>query len=150
MLLLGVLLVYTAVQMYRKDTGLDLKQTTRVNGCVIRVFDTTKVTDNEVLQDRRILAFQLNNVSQILGEYHPSQDYTALKKILTPGSAVTVYYKPNSFNEVNLDVYQMEKNNQVILDYKDYEKKTWFVIILIGALGAGMLASAVPRLCKKG
>lgn len=149
MLIMGVLLVYTAIQMYRKDTGLDLKQTTRVSGRIVRVFDTTRVTDNEMLDDHHILGFQLDNVPQLLGEFNSSQDYTALKKVLVPGTEVTVYYKPNRFNEVNLDVYQLEQGNQVILDYKDYEKTSWFVILIIGLLGVGLLAGVAGRLWQK-
>lgn len=80
--------------------------------------------------DSEVFYFSLKGLNQELGTYHISRDYSLLLQELNVGYKVKVYYKKSSSSGINLDVYQIEKGNIVILDKEQFEEQGRAVIYI--------------------
>ncbi len=148
-IIMGLVLVYVASKMYQRDIGVNLKDTTRVQGIITRAFDTTDTEEADLFDKKRIFAFQVSGVAQTMGTSERAEDYDKAKAALTPGTAITMYYRPNAFSAPNTDIYQLEKGNEIIIDYKNQEKSSWWVAIIVGLLALYMIVAGIVGLVKK-
>jgi hypothetical protein len=146
---LSGVMIAASVKMFRKDVGLDLNDTTKIEGHLTKAYTTIRQTGGNGVKSRTVFAFNLSNVSQTLGAYRPSQDYTTLLQQLQLGDTVTVYYKPNTTDSINIDVYQIEKSGAVVLGYEGYEKNHRFAAILCGVLGTFSLLLGTRQIIKE-
>jgi hypothetical protein len=71
-----------------------------------------------------------------LGVYRMSKDYQDLLRKFNIGDTVTVYYRDNNnrSENINIDLVQVERNGQILLDKKEYERKE-SSLIYIGLIG---------------
>jgi len=100
---------------------------------------------------RKSLSFyiRLKGTNKNIGVYRMTKNYEDLLDKLTIGDTVTAYYRENS-NEsenINIDLVQVERNGQTVLDKKEYEKKE-SALIYIG-LTAGFLTILLSYLYYK-
>jgi hypothetical protein len=86
-----------------------------------------------------VLAFKLDNLDQTLGIYNPSHDYSDLLDLLHVGDTVTVYYRPLSTNPIDIDVFQVEENKRIIVDYADYSKNYSVASTTVAIFGSILL-----------
>ena len=148
-LIMGLILVFVTIKIYQRDIGLELKDTTRVQGVITRAFDTTDTEEADLFDKKRIFAFQVSGVPQTMGTSERATDYDKVRAALKPGTPITMYYRPNGFSAPNMDIYQLEKGNEIIIDYKNQEKSSGWVAIMIGLLAIYMTVAGIVGLLKK-
>jgi hypothetical protein len=107
----------------------------------------TTITEIPVVgKPKDILYFTFNGLGKKLGIYHNTKaDYDFYLDKIVPGDRVKVYYDEfgsETMENINLHVYQLEKNGEVLLD-KDKLNKTDRQVGLI-LYGVGLLCSIVP------
>jgi len=140
-LLFGGLLIAVTFKFYKKDINLDFKDVDKINGTVV----TSKVTEKSSIVGGKtsvkgiVFNFRLNNSDENFGVHRPSQNYSDLIESIKPGDTISVFYRKQNNNDLNLDVYQIEKNKAILQDYKTrnttYKKLSW----LTGILGFGLV-----------
>ena len=86
--------------------------------------------------DKNVFSFTLNGLNEILGIYNSSQNYDSYLTSMKVGDEVTVYFKAKNTSQINIDVYQIEKGNTIILELNDYSlrNKIGSLIALIGGI----------------
>lgn len=146
---LSGLMLAASIKMFRRDIGLNLEETTKAKGQLKKAYTTTRQTGGQGLKSRTVFAFNMENVEQTLGAYRPSQDYSALMQKLQVGDTITVYYSPNASDAINIDVYQIEKSGEVVLDYDGYDKNHRFAAILCGIFGSIFLLIGIRQVVKQ-
>jgi len=78
---------------------------------------------------------KLKDLNQTLAVYNPQQKYGSLDNNLYVGDTVKVFYKhSNLVDKLNLETFQIEKNNQRILNSQDFQgrEQIAFYITLVG------------------
>ena len=89
---------------------------------------------------RRTLASQvfyikLKGLNEILAVYNPKQIYSDLENNLYVGDTIKVFYnKSNQAEKLNLETFQIEKNDQQIINSQDFQgrERIGFYISFIG------------------
>ncbi len=90
-----------------------------------------------------VFYISLKGLDEDLGIYRMSKNYTDLLEQLNIGDKVTVYYRPSKNKEnINIDLIQVEKNNKIIIDKNEYEKKESSLIYIGIVAGLGTLLMA--------
>ncbi|MEG0760388.1 hypothetical protein [Chryseobacterium sp.] len=71
-----------------------------------------------------IFYIKLQGLDQTLGVYNPRQEYKILNENIEIGNTLRVYFK-YSFNlqEININTFQIEKNNKILLKKDDYQSR---------------------------
>lgn len=146
---LSGLMITASVKMFRRDVGQHLNEANKVKGQITKAYPANRKTGGNGLNSRTVFAFNLSTVNQTLGAYRPSQDYTSLAQQLHVGDTITVYYRPSAADEINIDVYQIEKGGSVVLDYDSYEKNHSFAAILCGVFGAVSLLFGIRQIIRE-
>jgi len=82
----------------------------------------------------KVFYVDIYGLEQRLGVYRMSKNYETILKKLHTGDTITVYYKKQNPCDVNIDLVQIEKNDVVLLDKKEYVKKET-TLIWLGLLG---------------
>jgi len=133
--------------MYKQGVNIDLHQTTKIKGQI----SSAGVAYRTAGRAHRIpvFAFTLDDLSQRLGVYQPSRNYTTLSNQLTIGDTVIVYYRPRLNDAIDIDVYQIEKNGHVVVDYASYSHNHAMASFWIAALGLLLLLYGIYQLFKK-
>ncbi len=79
---------------------------------------------------------KLEGLNQTLAVYNPQQEYGSLNNSLYIGDTVKVFYKHSNLpDKLNLMTFQIEKNNQEILnsqDFQDRERITFYITLVVG------------------
>lgn len=78
---------------------------------------------------------KLKDLNQTLAVYNPQQNYGSLDNSLYVGDTVKVFYKhSNLVDKLNLETFQIEKNNREILNSQDFQgrERIAFYITLAG------------------
>jgi hypothetical protein len=138
-ILAGIMLL-AAGKMYFVDGGVDLDKNYNITGQIITAYKTTRTT--KYYGNLPVFAFTLNNYDHTLGAYRPSGNYKKLLENLKPGDTVTVYFKPRPNDKINIDVYQIKKAGQVVLDYGSYRRNHKAVAVFVGILAALIIVLA--------
>jgi hypothetical protein len=84
----------------------------------------------------------IDGLTQPLGIYRQEGNYKELVDEIQPGDIVTVYYIGKSADsDINIDLVQIEKNGQIIVDQKEFKKKESFLIyigLIAGLFSVGL------------
>jgi hypothetical protein len=88
--------------------------------------------------DPTVFYIRLVGLNETLGIYRMNGDYQGLINELKPGDQVTVYYDSKPNDDVNIDLVQIEKDDKIIVDSKEFKKKE-SALIYIGLI-AGLLS----------
>jgi hypothetical protein len=90
----------------------------------------------------RVFYVTIEGLTETLGIYRKEGNYSGLVKEIQPGDNITIYYLGKSTNEtINIDLVQLEKNGEIIVDQKEFKKKESFLIYLgltLGLLSVGL------------
>lgn len=91
-----------------------------------------------------VFYLSLNGLDENLGVYRMSKEYDDLLKKIKIGERVKVYYQKsnNKTENINIDLIQVEKDDQILISKNEYERKESFLIYigLIGGLGTLFMA----------
>ena len=148
-LVLASTMLLAAGKMYFVDGCVDLDKTYKITGQITTAYKATRRTTGKYSSNIPVFAFTLNKYDQTLGAYRPSGNYKNLFENLKPGDTVTVYFKPRPKDKLNIDVYQIEKAGQVVLDYDSYKRNHKGVAIFIGILATLMIVLATKIIRTK-
>lgn len=93
----------------------------------------------------------LKNYDKKLGVYRMVKDYQDLLNKFNIGDSLTVYFRDNDnkTENINIDLVQVEKGNQILLDKKEYEQKESSLIYL-GLVASIFTIILLYRFYKKG
>lgn len=83
----------------------------------------------------QVFYLKLEGLKQTLAVYNPQLEYGSLDNSLYVGDTVKVFYNhSNLVGKLNLETFQIEKNNQRILNSQDFQsrERIAFYIALIG------------------
>ncbi|MFT3843805.1 MAG: hypothetical protein QM725_02035 [Lacibacter sp.] len=93
---------------------------------------------------------ELSGVDKKLGVYRMRKNYDDLIKLFNVGDTVRAYFRNNSNQQenINIDLVQVEKGNQILLPKKEYERKEGSLIYI--GLTFGILTVILSFLYYKG
>ena len=100
-----------------------LQKAHEAEGVVERAF----ITERMIIDGRRykvpqtVFCFRLSNSSQNFAIHRSGGNYSDLQNGINVGDSLKVFYRISS-SEYNMDVYQVEKKNQILLAYETYKK----------------------------
>lgn len=100
-----------------------LKNASVVTGQVKYAFITERLTGGvKYKMPQTIFCFRLNNSEENFAVYRSNGNYTDLVRDIKPAQdKIKVYYSPGA-SQFNMDVYQIEKDTQVLYAYETYRK----------------------------
>lgn len=130
-----IILAIAAVYLYFSEANVDVRRSPKLKGKVERAYLTQySIPGGGTNKTVTIFAFKLDESPQMLGVYGSSEDYARLVKSVNVGDDVTVYYMPSHRSGVDLDVFQIEKGNAIMLDYEDYRHRSIVLSFYFGGL----------------
>ncbi len=117
----------------------DLNKVDKFEGIIIEKGITTNQTSTSgryrTTSNNKVFYLKLEGLNQTLAVYNPKQDYVSLDNSLYVGDTVKVFYNySNLVDKLNLETFQIEKNNQEILNSQDFQgrERIGFYITLLG------------------
>ena len=140
---LAALLFAAAIKGYR-DSIINLDQVDKFEGTVI---------DKDIVLKRgkinlNVFYFKLSGLSDRLASYNMKQDYKKLMDNINIGDQIQVYFKKSKSQSLNLDVIQIEKRGEIILDKNEF-RTTMGSLIYIGTVGGVLMLSVFLGLMIK-
>jgi hypothetical protein len=120
---LGLYLVTGSIFSIINDTNIDLAKSKYVIGRVTFV-DVRQIQNFTIrwTSYSRVFYFKLKNSNQNFAVHRTYEVYTDLQSNIKVGDTVEVYYR-SSIMDYNRHVFQVEKDGNILVDYKDYNEK---------------------------
>lgn len=88
-----------------------------------RISNNSSNVSGKLNLNSKILILKLSGTDEIFGIYNKEQNYELLNKKLSVNDSIKIYYNNKKTKNVNLDVFQIIKNNEVVYDSSEYIKK---------------------------
>jgi hypothetical protein len=110
----------TTTNISRNVTSYD-----SLNGKIIE----TKITENnssvagKYKLVSKVFTFKIEGNEKVFGVYNKEQNYDLLAKKLNLNDEVLVYFNDNNSTNLNLDIFQIEKKNEVVYSAAEYIEK---------------------------
>ena len=137
-LLLTAACFFVAYLMFQNG-WTDLNKVDKFEGIITEKGITTHQTStsghNRTTLTKQVFYIKLQGLNQKLAVYNPQQDYGSLAKSLNVGDMVKVFYNhSNLVDKLNLETFQIEKNQHEILNSQDFQgqERIAFYIAFIG------------------
>jgi len=140
---LTTLLFAAAIKGYWDSTA-DLNKVNKFEGTIV---DRDIVLKKDKV-NLKVFYFKLEGLNDRLASYNIKQDYQKLIDNLNVGDKITVYFKKSESQKLNLEVIQIEKRGQIILDKADFETKK-SSLIYIGTIGGTLMLGLFVGLILK-
>ena len=122
--LLGIVFLSLSIKQMIQHASRDLDKTVQITGIVESTqikTETVKVGVNPfILKKQKHLEIRLKSEKKSFGTYNPKQLYSEIQTELKPGKLISIHYYETK-NTTN-NIFQVESNNQLIINYKDYQK----------------------------
>ena len=142
--LLGIIFSSLSLKQMIQHTSRDLNKTTHITGIVESTQIKTeriKVGVNPfIIKKYKHLEIRLKSEKKSFGTYNPKQSYSELQTELKPGKLISIHYY-EAKNPTN-NIFQIESNNQLIVNYKDYQKNEKIADIIGVLLGIAFMLVA--------
>ena len=136
-----------AFGIYSTQLNRDLTKVDKTTGEVVLASEVMRDPGGTHSFPQKVFMFQLSNLEKPLGTYRPGQDYTKLIQNIKIGDTITVYYNKKIIdNNLNIEVYQIEKNNQVLQDYKSYAHNHLIAAVLLVLSGFILLIYGILKI----
>ncbi len=103
-----------------KDQSIDLKTLKTFTGRISSFGETIRTSGK---YRPKVFYVDIDGLEQRLGVYRMTRNYETILDKLNTGDTITVYYKNQNPCDVNIDLVQIEKNNAILLDKKEYLNK---------------------------
>lgn len=101
----------------------------------ITTYQTSTSGRYRTTRTNQVFYLKLEELNQTLAVYNPQQDYASLDNKLYVGDTIKVYYNhSNLVNKLNIETFQIEKNNQALLKSKNFQgsERIAFYSTLVG------------------
>jgi hypothetical protein len=118
--IIGLLSLISSFVTIIKDIHIDLSKSQIVAGQVTYA-DTKEIRSVGFrwMTFKPVFYFKLNNSTENFAIYRSYEGYEDLKSDIKIGDTIKVFYRP-SVDDYNRHVFQVEKGNKILEDYKDY------------------------------
>jgi hypothetical protein len=138
--LLGIMLIL----IYRgyKDQHIQLSNLERHTGKVISVGKTQRKASTST-----VFYMQLEGLSERVGLYRISKNYDDLINDIKIGDKITIYFKAQNGEDLNIELVQIEKEGKIVLDKSEYIAKQ-SSLIWVGSVGFILLGFTLFRILK--
>lgn len=138
------MLLALAIKGYQ-NTHIDLSKVEYTRGFVT----DHGITINKGNQlNQKVFYFKIYGNNERFASYNIDQEYTNLKANIRYGDFLKVYYKKTNSSGFNLNVIQIEKEGQILLNKSEYESKE-VALIYIGGIGGLLMLWVFIRLILK-
>ena len=99
------------------------------------ILNSSNVSGKSKIKNK-IFSLVIEHQEKPFGIYKSSGDYKDLASQINKNDFITIYFKNNPSTEINLDVFQIEKNNKIVYDLKNYiwKERLGGIIAFIGGL----------------
>ena len=124
-------LFFSLIRKGLRNQNINLEIEQRFIGKVKDVGETFHISSKF---KSKVFFLKLYGLDQKLEVYRRTMDYTSLTNQISIGDTVTVYYKGNRPANINIDLFQIEKRNKILLDKSEFEAQE-SNLIWIGAIG---------------
>ena len=120
--ILGVLCLTSSIVSFYKDINIELSKAKYVIGKVIYA-DSREVRNFSIRWTtyKHVYYFKLDNSKEDFAIHRSYERYEDLKSKIQIGDTLKVYYRP-TIADYNTNVFQVEKRNIILEDYKVYKK----------------------------
>ena len=140
LLLLGTLTIIRSFWGLTKDINLDITKSNAVIGEVSQA-GIKKIKEQTLKLDKykTVFAILLDNSKENFAVDRGISICKQLDTQIKIGDSIKIYYRPGS-GDFNTHVFQIERNNIVLIGYKDYSRKELGMIIsgfIFGVLVTG-------------
>ena len=122
-----------------KNSNINLNEIESKIGIVKEVGITQRIGSKD--EKSKVFFIQFNNLEKKLGVYRMSKKYSELLENINLEDEIKVYYKSNrnKRENVNIDLVQIEKHGNIILQKNEYENKQSFLIYIGLFFGIGTI-----------
>jgi hypothetical protein len=135
----SIIFFVAAWAIITSNVNLDLAKVDPISGRVTSVGNATRVTKKYSIH-QKIFRFTLDDYHYAFDAFRPSQDYSNLESHIKVSDTIKVYFYKWRDDDSVTDIYQIEKNGQVILDYKSYNQNFTFLGVFLILAGLFILA----------
>jgi hypothetical protein len=130
LLSLGVLLIARSFWGLFKDINVDISKSNSILGKVSQAdIRTIKESTLKLDKDKTVFAIQLDNSDEKFAVDRGISVCDLLNSQIKMGDSIKIYYRSGT-GDFNTHIFQIEKNNTVIINARDYSKKESGMIAL--------------------
>ena len=150
-LIFSGLLIAVTVKFYNKDININLAKVDKVSGIVTNcgVTEKSSTIGGNTKVKGTVFFINLDSSNQTFATYRSEQNYSTLIQKIKIGDTVSIFYRERQDNDLNLDVYQIEENGQVLQDYQSYNSNYKKLSWLTGIFGLGLLTFGIWQYFKQ-
>ena len=123
-LILGLLALTSSIVAFIKDVNIDLSKSRFVVGQVVYA-DSREIRKFglRLTTFKHVFYFKLNNSNENFVIQRSYEGYEDLKSEIKIGDTLKVYFRP-SIADYNTHVFQVEKADRILEDYKNYKENS--------------------------
>jgi hypothetical protein len=123
LLIIGLLSLTSSFIAWTSDTNIQLSKAKSIIGQVTYA-DTREIekANFRYKSYKRVFYFKIKNSDQNFAIYRSYEGYEDLKSEIHAGDTLKIYYRESSL-DYNTHIFQVEKDNKVLQDYKDYQNQ---------------------------
>lgn len=105
------------------DINVDLSKSKHVIGQVVDT-DVREISSINIrwTSYSKVFYFRLNNSNQKFAVHNSYEGYDDLQLNIKIGDTIKVYYGSSLLDDYNRHVFQIEKNDKILVNYNDYNK----------------------------
>jgi len=139
----GLLLITRSFWGLFKDINVDISKSNSIIGKVSQA-DIRKIKEStfKFKKYKTVFAIQLDNSNEHFAVDRGISVCNFLKSQIKMGDLIKIYYR-SSTSDFNTHVFQIEKNDTVIINSNDYSNKESKMIVLGFAFGALITAGTI-------
>ena len=102
-------------------------------------------------KNSKVFYVKIKDLDKKVGVYRMFKNYDKLLNDINIGDKLKVYYKPNNYKKenINIDVIQIEKGKNVILNKDEYQTK-YRILMIMGILASLYMILMIFSLLKYG
>jgi len=149
LLTLGTLLITRSIWGLIKDTNINTSTSNSVSGRVKQAdIRSIEATTLKVEKHKTVFAIQLDNSNEKFAVDRGISICNLLNSKIKEGDSIKIYYR-SSTGEYNTHIFQIEKDNTVIINAEDYSHNESKMIALMAIFGVILIAGTVTWAIKQ-
>lgn len=140
LLTLGILLIARSIWGIVKDMNVDLSKSTSITGKVVYA-GTRKLEESTftLKKYKTVFAIKLDNPEENFAVDRGASVCQLLQSQIQAGDTIKIYYRSGT-GDFNTHVFQVEKDNRVVISAGDYSSKE-FRMIALGFVFGGLITA---------
>ncbi len=149
LLILGTLLITRSIWGLMKDTNIDISKSNTLVGRVTQAdIRSIKEATFKLTKYKTVFIIELDNSDEIFAVDRGINTCNFLLSKIKKDDWIKVFYR-SSTGDYNTHIFQIEKNNAIVINSKDYSKNELQMIILMAFFGGCLTAGAITAMIKQ-